>query len=117
LLLLTLFTLGIGLVLSIYNIYLRDVNYLVTIGMSLLFYGTPIVYPYSLVEANAPELIATLVRFNPLTQFVGASQQIFYLLEAPSPARLLGLTAISVATFLGGWAIFVAKSVDVSEEL
>jgi len=117
LLLLTLFTLGIGLVLSIYNIYLRDVNYLVTIGMSLLFYGTPIVYPYSLVEQNAPALVADLVRFNPLTQFVGASQQIFYLLEWPSPARMLGLTLVSVVTFLGGWAIFVRKSVDVSEEL
>jgi ABC-2 type transport system permease protein len=117
LLLLALFTLGIGLVLSIYNIYLRDVNYLVTIGMSLLFYGTPIIYPFSLVQAEAPAFITTLVRLNPLTQFVGASQQIFYLLEWPSPARMLGLTVVSVATFLGGWAIFVRKSVDVSEEL
>lgn len=117
LLLLLLFSLGIGLVLSVFNVYLRDVNYLVTIGMSLLFYGTPIVYPYSLVEQNASELLQTLVRLNPLTHFVGASQQIFYLLEPPSVARLLGLTAISIVTFAGGWAIFAIRSRDVSEEL
>ncbi len=117
LVLLAMFSLGIGLVLSLFNVYLRDVNYLVTIGLSLLFYGTPIVYPYSLVAQNAPSWVAELVRLNPLTQFVGASQQIFYLLEMPSPARLGGLTVISVVTFAAGWMLFSAKSKDVSEEL
>lgn len=117
LLLLTLFSLGIGLVLSIANVYLRDVNYLVGIGMSLLFYGTPIVYPMSLVEENAPGWIELFVRMNPLTQFVGASQEIFYLLEVPSWARMLSLTVVSLVTFVGGWVIFMATSADVSEEL
>jgi ABC-type polysaccharide/polyol phosphate export permease len=58
-----------------------------------------------------------LVTLNPLTQFVGASRDIFYLLQVPSAARLLGLTAVSVITFGAGWAIFIAKSKDVSEEL
>ncbi len=117
LLLLSLFSLGIGLVLSIANVYLRDINYLVSIGLSLLFYGTPIVYTFALIEANAPGWIETVVRLNPLTQFVGASQQIFYLLEVPSFARLGGLTVISFGTFALGWAIFSATSKDVSEEL
>jgi ABC-2 type transport system permease protein len=118
LLLLALFSLGIGLVLSIFNIYLRDINYLVSIALSLLFYGTPIIYPFSLLpDNNVPEWMQTIVRLNPLTQFVGASQQIFYLLEVPSFARLGGLTVISVATFVGGWAIFSKTSKDVSEEL
>lgn len=116
--LLALFSLGIGLVLSLLNVYLRDISYLVSIGLNLLFYGTPIIYPISLLENNdVPEWIELVVRMNPLTQFVGASQQIFYLLEAPSPARLAGLTVTSVVTFAGGWAIFSAKSLDVSEEL
>jgi ABC-type polysaccharide/polyol phosphate export permease len=116
--LLALFALGIGLVLSLLNVYFRDINYLVGIGLSLLFYGTPIVYPISLLEQNnVPEAIRFLVELNPLTQFVGASQQIFYLLEVPSLARLGGLTAVSVTTFAVGWTIFSAKSRDVSEEL
>jgi ABC-type polysaccharide/polyol phosphate export permease len=117
LLLLTMFSLGIGMVLSLLNVYLRDINYLVGIAMNLLFYGTPIVYPYTLVEENAPNWAQVLVTLNPLTQFVGASRDIFYLLQVPSAARLLGLTAVSVITFAAGWAIFIAKSKDVSEEL
>jgi ABC-type polysaccharide/polyol phosphate export permease len=117
LLLLALFSVGIGLVLSLANVYLRDVNYLVGIGLNLLFYGTPIIYPYSLVQENAPRWVEILVQLNPLTHFVAASQEIFYLLEVPSLARMLGLTAVSLVTFALGSIIFLAKSGDVSEEL
>ena len=47
--LLTLFSLGVGLALSVYNVFYRDVGYLVTIGMNLLFYATPIIYPITQV--------------------------------------------------------------------
>jgi len=117
LLLLALFSLGIGLVLSLLNVYLRDINYLVGIAMNLLFYGTPIVYTYDLVQANAPEWVQVAVKLNPLTQFVGASRDIFYGMEVPSLTRMAGLTAVSAVTFVAGWAIFIAKSKDVSEEL
>jgi ABC-type polysaccharide/polyol phosphate export permease len=69
------------------------------------------------VQENAPRWVEILVQLNPLTHFVGASQEIFYLLEVPSLARLLGLTAVSLVTFAVGWIIFLAKSGDVSEEL
>jgi len=117
LLLLALFSLGIGLVLSLLNVYLRDINYLVSIAMNLLFYGTPIVYTYTLVQDNAPEWAQLLVKLNPLTQFVGASRDIFYGMEVPSLTRMAGLTAVSALTFLAGWTIFTTKSKDVSEEL
>ncbi len=117
LLLLSLFTIGLGLILSLVNVYLRDVSYLVAIAMSLLFYGTPIIYPFSLVEQNAPSWVVSLVRVNPLTQFVGASRDIFYLLKVPSTARILALIGTSTVTFLLGWWFFSIKSRDVSEEL
>jgi ABC-type polysaccharide/polyol phosphate export permease len=115
--LLVLFSLGVGLVLSIFNVYLRDINYLVGIAMSLLFYGTPIVYPFSLIEENASGWVERVVWLNPLTHFVGASQEIFYLLEVPSASRMAYLTGVSLVTFFGGWLIFVKTSADVSEEL
>jgi ABC-type polysaccharide/polyol phosphate export permease len=85
--------------------------------MNLLFYGTPIVYTYTLVQDNAPEWAQLLVKLNPLTQFVGASRDIFYGMEVPSLTRMAGLTAVSALTFVVGWSIFTAKSKDVSEEL
>jgi ABC-2 type transport system permease protein len=115
--LLLLFALGVGMVLSLANVYYRDVQYLVAVGMNMLFYLTPIVYTIALVEDNAPAPVATIVRLNPLTQFVNAMRDAVYELQAPSAARLGGLFAVSVASVLVGSMIFRRFSVRVSEEL
>jgi ABC-type polysaccharide/polyol phosphate export permease len=117
LVLLGLFAMGVGFVVSLFNAYYRDVNYLVTITLQLLFYGTPIIYPFSLLEDKAPRWIELIVAANPLTQFVGAARDIFYLEQVPSTARILGLVVSSVLTFCVGWAIFARGAADVSEEL
>src|SRR5215210_1765580 len=56
--LLTVFALGIALLLSIANVYFRDTQHFVTIGMQLWFYATPIVYPYSLIQDQAARMRA-----------------------------------------------------------
>ncbi len=48
-----LFSSGLGLVLSIWNVYFRDIGYLVGIAMNLLFYATPIIYSLSLVPISS----------------------------------------------------------------
>lgn len=117
LVLLALFAMGVGFIVSLFNVYYRDVNYLVSITLQLLFYGTPIIYPFSLVQDKAPHAVALIVAANPLTQFVGASRDIFYLEQVPSTGRIIGLIVASVATFIVGWAIFAHGAADVSEEL
>jgi ABC-2 type transport system permease protein len=115
--LLVLFAVGLGLVFSLLNVYFRDIQYLVAVGLNVLFYATPIVYTIDLVENNAPAPIRLLVRMNPLTQFVGAMRDAVYDLELPNLARLGGLTAASVLTAVIGWAIFRRFAGRVSEEL
>jgi ABC-type polysaccharide/polyol phosphate export permease len=107
----------VALVLSLINVYYRDIQYLVQVGMNVLFYGTPIVYTLALVEANAPKPIELIVKLNPLTQFVGAMRNAVYNLKAPSAAQLGYLTVVSIATLLIGWMIFRRYSAMVSEEL
>jgi ABC-type polysaccharide/polyol phosphate export permease len=115
---LMLFALGIGLVLSLLNVYFRDINYLTSILMNLLFYATPIIYTMDLVpEKLGPLPAKTLISMNPLTQFVGAMRDCVYLLQVPSAARLAGIVASSLLTFVGGWAIFSRSSRLISEEL
>src|SRR5690606_10203434 len=43
------FSIGLGLVLSLANVYYRDVEYLISIFMQLLFYCTPIVWNVNVV--------------------------------------------------------------------
>ena len=98
--LLAVFTFGIGLVLSVANVYLRDVAYLVAVLLNLLFYATPIVYPESILKGHPT--IQTIVTLNPVNQFVRAMRECTYLLVWPSIGQLAALTAVSAGTFLIG---------------
>lgn len=119
LVLLLAFALGLGLVLSVGNVYFRDVGYLVGIGLQLLFYGTPIIYtldptvPYRLGHLPVHEII----RWSPLTQFTVASRSLFYGLELPAASTCVYLAVVPLTVLFVGWAIFERIAVNVVEEL
>jgi ABC-type polysaccharide/polyol phosphate export permease len=113
-----LFSLGVGLIVSIYNVYYRDVSYLVTIALQALFYATPIIYTINLVPEDMRGIPARrLVELNPLTQMVNFSRDIFYLQRMPSAATVIGLAVSSVLIFAVGWWLFGRKALTVTEEL
>jgi ABC-type polysaccharide/polyol phosphate export permease len=113
------FSLGLGFITSLINVYFRDVTHLVDIGITVLFYATPIVYPFELVPkyifGGFP--IREVVGLNPLTQFVGITREILYSLETPSLERLGALALASFATFALGWTVFRRFGGRLSEEL
>lgn len=112
------FSLGVGLALSVYNVYYRDVGYLVGVGLNLLFYATPIIFTLDLVPARVgPIPVLRIVRLNPLTQFVGAVRDVMYDLQVPSLARSAGIVVASLLALVVGWALFHRKAADISEEL
>ena len=63
LLLLLLFTVGVTLATSALNVFYRDVNPVVQIGLQLWLYLTPVAYPLSVVDAK----YRLLFLLNPLT--------------------------------------------------
>jgi ABC-type polysaccharide/polyol phosphate export permease len=116
--LLAAFSLGIGLFLALANARFRDVSYIVTVLLSLLFYLSPIIYPISLVTdlyAEYPWL--RLYEYNPVTAFIEAFRSVLWNLELPSWGELAYLTAVSLLVLVAGWTFFQRKSLDVSEEL
>jgi ABC-type polysaccharide/polyol phosphate export permease len=113
-----LFALGLGLVLSLLNVYFRDIGYLTAILLNLLFYATPIIYTFDLVPQKVGFLpVRTIITLNPLTQFVGGMRDAVYLLQVPSLGRIVGIVVSSLVTFFAGWAIFSRHSRLISEEL
>jgi ABC-type polysaccharide/polyol phosphate export permease len=113
-----LFSLGVGLFVSIYNVYFRDVSYLMTIVLQALFYATPIIYTINLVPEELFGLpMRTLVKLNPITQMVDFSRDLFYLQQVPSAATFIGLAVSSLLTFALGWWLFSRKAATVTEEL
>ena len=118
LLLLALFGFGVGLLFGLANVYYRDVGYLVGIGLNLLFYATPIIYPFEIVpEKVGPFPAQTLITLNPLTQFVGAIRDVTYLQVVPSAARIAGIVLATVVSLVVGWSVFNRYAPDMSEEL
>jgi ABC-type polysaccharide/polyol phosphate export permease len=67
--LLTLFSVGFGLVTSALHVYFRDVKFIVQAGLMVLFYLTPIVYPASALHSLAPWMV-----LNPMTGIIGLFQ-------------------------------------------
>jgi ABC-2 type transport system permease protein len=118
LVLLAAFSLGVGLVLAILNARFRDVNYLVSVSLNLLFYASPIIYPITFVTdryGKYPWL--RLYEYNPVTAFVEAFRDVLYDLRLPSAGRLGYLGVVSAAVLVLGWTYFRRASLDVSEEL
>ncbi len=118
LLLLSIFALGIGLMLSVWNVRYRDVGYLSVIALQFLFYVTPIVYPLSLIPERAMGLpVRDIIRLNPLSQFTEASRELLYGLDWPGVLRLGLMALISLAVGAGGWMLFKVRTRDIAEEL
>jgi len=66
-------TIGICLVISMVNAYFRDMEYIVGVVITLLFWMTPIVYPLKMV----PEAYRFYLAINPLTYLITAWRDLF----------------------------------------
>lgn len=81
--LLLIFVLGtaLALILSAANVYLRDIQYLVEVVFMVLFWMSPIVYPYAFVVEHSgsyPAFIGELYVYNPITAAVMGFQKAFW---------------------------------------
>jgi ABC-2 type transport system permease protein len=77
---LVLFATGLGLMLAAGNVFLRDITYLVEVGLLLWFWMTPIVYDWTkvrttLVEDNDLSWLFQIYMANPMTNIVLAFQR------------------------------------------
>jgi len=123
--LLTAFALGIALMLSVLNVYFRDTQHFVGLGMQLWFYATPIVYPYSLIQDQAARLRAegndfpleTIYRLNPLERFVSVFRSMFYDNTAPYWGDLLYCVVVAVVALGLGIFVFNRSQHRLGEEL
>jgi ABC-2 type transport system permease protein len=110
------FGIGIGFFISILNQKYRDVSYLVGIILQLTFFLVPIVYTINLIPEEAYGLpIKSMIRLNPMTQFILAGEDLVYYLKLPSLESLLLLIIYSIFPFVGGLFYFRRRSMSISE--
>lgn len=100
-LLLTAFTIGLGLLFSAFNVFFRDVEYFAGILFTIWFYATPIVYSLSLSGVHR---YASLLKINPMTDAVESLRATLYDGTHPGWFEFGYLAIVSfVALALGLW--------------
>jgi ABC-type polysaccharide/polyol phosphate export permease len=115
----TMFVIGLGLLLSVLNVYFRDVQHFIGIILQIWFYATPIVYPITYVRdalKNRPELF-TLYKLNPMVRFVEAYRNALYDLRFPPVLDWIYLLGVAAATLALGVYVFTKLEPKLAEEL
>jgi ABC-type polysaccharide/polyol phosphate export permease len=123
--LLTIFALGIALMLSVAVVYFRDTQHFVSIGLQLWFYATPIVYPYSLIHDQAVSMAArgsgfpleTIYRLNPMVRFTDVFRAMLYDNTFPAWGDLLFCVIAAAFSLVIGLAVFQRSQHRLVEEL
>lgn len=114
LLLLILFTLGAGYLISSLTVFFRDIEHLWGVLTTLWFYLTPIFWPYDALAGNGLNWVYTIIQFNPMYHFVACFRQMVTGVALPSDIGVtaeLGLCAVfAVVTFALG--LFTFKKLE-----
>lgn len=116
----TVFVLGIGLMLSVLNVYFRDVKHFIGIALQALFYSAPIVYPITFVEDAATRTSFPLLRvyeLNPLVRFVDAYRAVLYDLRWPAFSDVAYVTVWAFGLLALGLFVFHRLDRRLAEEV
>ncbi len=107
-------TSGICLVLAALMVYFRDVENLITIGITVMFFVTPVIYPLSaLGHAN----LRAILQLNPLAWLIGGYQSIWHENAWPDPHAMLALVAVSAISLAFGLWFFRRLEPRFAEEV
>lgn len=93
---------GICWMLSILNVFLRDVQQLIGITLMALLIASPFAYTPSMV----PAALQPLIYINPLAYYVISYQSLIVYGTLPEPGILLGMAGFSIVTFVVGGLAF-----------
>jgi ABC-type polysaccharide/polyol phosphate export permease len=103
---LALFTLGVGMILSVLFVFFRDLNHVVPIIMQVAFFGTPIIYPESSIPAEYLEYL----KYNPLNYIIDFVRHPFIKGDLPNILTMLIAICLAISVFLIG--LFIIKKYD-----
>jgi lipopolysaccharide transport system permease protein len=92
---------GLGLAAAALNIFYRDIQPLLTLGVQIWFYASPIIYPVTLV----PERLRPFYFLNPMAGILESYRAVLLYETLPGP-YLLTAGAVSFVVFVLGYWFF-----------
>lgn len=97
--------LSFGIIISSMTTKYRDLRFLITFGVQLLMYASPIVFPLSMVSQNYPQLKIYLLA-NPITSIIEAFKYAFLGVGEFNWYYLLYSLVFTIVAFIIGLLIF-----------
>lgn len=94
---------GIGLLLGVLNVFIRDIGLIIPIILQLGFWFTPIVYPISII----PEEYRYLLDYNPMYRLTEGYQDILVYNAQPDFSTILPIIGLSIC--LLGLSLFMFR--------
>ena len=105
----TLFLIGVALIVSSLNVFFRDVEQVVTFGVWIWFFLTPIIYPLAKL---GPEQARLVIFANPMALVVTTIQNGLLKGQAPPLEPFATASAITVGVLALGWWVFRARQYE-----
>lgn len=99
------FLIGLGFIFSCGNVFSKDLPHLLSIGLMLWFWITPVFYSIDRLEFP----YRWICLFNPMSYYVISYQQILFLARAPEFLHIVISVLISLFFLVFGYAFFLKK--------
>jgi lipopolysaccharide transport system permease protein len=100
--LLLLALIGMGWILALLNVLVRDLQHLVTMVIMLLLIASPIGY----TPEQVPDRLQAIIVLNPFAYFVRGFQDVLVFGEVPSLKIWVAMVVIAAVVFVGGAWLF-----------
>jgi len=107
------FSIGLGIILGVLNVFFRDVGQFFGILLQFWFWFTPIVYPLDIVHEN----IRALIAWNPMAPLIAAYQGVLVNGTVPQWHTLIPVTLAGVALCVLGMLLFRRRAGEMVDEL
>lgn len=107
------FSLAISFLLSSITVYIRDLEYFISVLMMLWFYVTPVIYSVDMI----PDQFKNILMLNPMTLIITAYREILYYKNFPDIVPLLILGGVCFILLIIGYLIFNKCEKRFAEEL
>ena len=105
--------LGLAFIFSAITVYIRDVEYLITIFMQLMFYLCPIVYN----PTSIPEKYLVYFKLNPMFHIISFYRQILYEQKFPNFIAIGNVAIMCFVILFIGYFVFDKIKKGFAEEL
>jgi len=112
-LIIAMLAMGVGLILGVMNVFMRDIGLVVPIILQMLFWFTPIVYPVTII----PESYRHYLELNPMFALTSGYQQLLVYNATPSFEGIIIVAGIALLLIVISLFLFRRASAEMMDVL